>query len=955
MSKILNRNRSLPAKGINGRVPVVRPGQSNGTSSVCSRSSHQIASHPDIEPIQFEHNSINYIKVHIHKILTISESLVQSNSGTIIQELQLLKQAQKLEELFLNFHQDYIKERNSNNFVSDKDPKYSFTPLRSSSTAFLKRWKIVNDIIDKIRQDGISSLGDFVREQINITSEIVNIITSKTDKFGFNVEQIQKWNGILSDNWLDATTAISNHFDSFGSHPSDMQEILTNIRDFLQVFNDAFYQILPKYGFSPNELAKFKTTVSSSCNLLLRAITASFSFGPTINSIIDEISIINKSLVNIIERLGLPLVFISSVSTKQIEYIPPLPEYPSDKSTVRSSGRSSRSENDPRLMRFITIMQDKFDEKRNPTDSPWNSLNIIQERIMDLFRQNNELKNELNEKQATILNKDMKIKQLESRSGPNGSSEKCIKRLSEKMGSIMNDAEKQYEELLPEEDKPTNVDKMSVFILERRCQRCLQMDQMEANIRKTLKGVVNVRPGESVESIIASLRKQQEQLAAKYTRLEAASKDSVSEIYNYQEKTQFLLDELRKLGINVPGNTIEDLVEAFHKLKTKNEAEYEELKTTMSDAHTKELGMILQQLNKLYPDSDEYIDLDISTMIKRKIMKAEEKMMSMSDSIQENTQMLNSIKVWMTRQIPKDKVPKEAELMRSLHVLMKAIDNEPNPLQAKLKNAESDLKATHKQLSQVATKLATLSKFDIPEVSELSQKELINVNENLMNALSEKQKEDELVQERAQLELKMNRSSLETVAEKLRHLIQKDENDISLKDKDSNDLLFHITTFLEELTSGSATHFMSIAQINEITKESRKLLKQQNLNTPGLYLPEICKEFEVGITTLNHVSRYEESLKAIFQNFNFKDIKSYDPNNESFAFLRSKIYQMHLFLGEDRKISATLDKNVFNVVDKFIVICTSLFSFIASTTLSSHNKETPTNMFPMDMNQQSGK
>jgi hypothetical protein len=124
--------------------------------------------------------------------------------------------------------------------------------------------------------------------------------------------------------------------------------------------------------------------------------------------------------------------------------------------------------------------------------------------------------------------------------------------------------------------------------------------------------------------------------------------------------------------------------------------------------------------------------------------------------------------------------------------------------------------------------------------------------------------------------MEQTRESLQTVAKRLRRLLRRDA--IELDGKDSSELFMHINAFLEELTSGGTTGlYVSIADINDTTKNARKAMNALNVNDPRVYLPDLMRAFEENSDTIDSGRRFSGPLESIFKSFDFQH-QSFNPS-----------------------------------------------------------------------------
>jgi hypothetical protein len=268
-------------------------------------------------------------------------------------------------------------------------------------------------------------------------------------------------------------------------------------------------------------------------------------------------------------------------------------------------------------------------------------------------------------------------------------------------------------------------------------------------------------------------------------------------------------------------------------------------------------------------------------------------------------------------------------------LLMHTIDRTPNPLAPKLSAMESQVSQIEHEFREFLTlgrRSGLLS--ESLEFREMTLYELMNMNRAFQSAVIERMQVDKRTIDQQQYEFESARESLESVAGKLRRLLRRDAVDVA--GKNMNELFFQIHAWLDELMNGGTEGlYMSIADLNDMSKACRKWTSMPNSNDCRKYLPELFALFQQHAEAIESAKKFTAPLDSIYKGFDFQPT-SYNPEGEPFKFLREKIFQLHLLHGSDE--TAFHDDKLSTVFQRLIALSAALMSYIASSFLTAREE-----------------
>jgi hypothetical protein len=269
-------------------------------------------------------------------------------------------------------------------------------------------------------------------------------------------------------------------------------------------------------------------------------------------------------------------------------------------------------------------------------------------------------------------------------------------------------------------------------------------------------------------------------------------------------------------------------------------------------------------------------------------------------------------------------------LVEAVPILMNMADEIPNAMAPEVAKLQADIfqvEAEFRNYLQAAIKAGFLP--DSLDLAGMSMFELLNMNRAFLEGVNERIENDKREIDRQNFEMENARESLQGIGVRLRRLLRQD--DVVLEGKDLNELFFNISAFVEELTSGgTGGYFVAIADLNDMTQNARKFTSNPGSTDPRQYIPEMMKLLEEKCQSVESAMQFGIPLEAIFKNFDFQP-EAYNPQQEPFKFLREKVFQLNMLLGNEGK--EIHEPKLQNVFKRFVSLCSALLSHIATSFL----------------------
>lgn len=607
-------------------------------------------------------------------------------------------------------------------------------------------------------------------------------------------------------------------------------------------------------------------------------------------------------------------------------------------------------------------------------------IELLKKKISDLENENQETLNKIEVKEKLI-------KKLRT-DNDNKKAQETLNRIGQKMGSLMNNNEHNLE-FRKNDENIQNVDKMSVFVLERRCQKCREYEEMRKNIRKILEELIGLKEGETVIQAINRLRDEVLKLRDDNARLAEENEKTMNDIAELKKCLVDVISEANKTMLNVPKSLDDKNVQemcqitrdTFENLRKFHQEELKKLEEKLKGIHNKDLFEISNKLNPLSQNSKILSKTRSDYNQENQIHNEEEednnnkelitsfiKASNYKDFILEQLKLANArmdetdkqlnfckellfkVEKWMNVQseLSTDNVP----IDQALEMLMDAIEHKPNPLEKVVNNLQNQLSLIDKNILLITTNVQQMLKKDGIDKNpdEMTLFERINYLQVELSIVIDKYNEaSELVIEQTRI-ISECRSTFNIIGKKMFRLLMKDDSIFSQSEENENEegekkelnmdeLMLQCLTAVDDVSNPKARLLMPIVDLNNMTKDIRKNAKLPLSLDPLFYIPrldEIMKQYH---NALKVIEDLQPSLISIFNNFDFK-AESIDPDSYQFSILRENIFHMQTILRQQKDGDAV---NVINdVIQRFVSMSASFVSCIASTFFKSlclKNKE----------------
>ncbi|OHS97207.1 hypothetical protein TRFO_36589 [Tritrichomonas foetus] len=362
-----------------------------------SRGHTRLVLHGPPQPIEIQ--TLNKAKVYMLQLLKQLNQVVIENDATPDVQMKLAPLLENVNQNFPAFNRQAIKYYQS--FYQIQDSTESAQVLSTASVkipleAFLKGWEELEKAIDIYAESHppphakeISGKFDAIKSSLEIILQ-----TNATRKYpnpglGKSVLSIQS----LCDSITNAVYELfmqerfpNFQIDSFKMYKED-------VKSFLRVVVDAFYNEFPQSGVALCDLARIKLNVVASCNEIIEALKAAFVFPNSMKSIQKLKDQFNDEMKNIFDTLHQPF---NVVKPKPREGEPLLASTPKPKTKEEETleriaaddveARLKNMDSNRKVELFLNEALPFFDAKLSEFSDPWQGLIYMNLKMKDFVK-----------------------------------------------------------------------------------------------------------------------------------------------------------------------------------------------------------------------------------------------------------------------------------------------------------------------------------------------------------------------------------------------------------------------------------------------------------------------------------------------------------------------------------------------------------------------------------------
>ena len=581
------------------------------------------------------------------------------------------------------------------------------------------------------------------------------------------------------------------------------------------------------------------------------------------------------------------------------------------------------------------------------------------------------------------------IKTLEE-SDEHQKSSKTLQRAVTKMSQIFSRSEKEFPFMKDTETEAA--DKMSLFVIDRKCKTCLEHEKFEYELMQKL-GVEFL--GDSINDNL-TLEEKIKQLPIKIDQMKSeimGLKEEIDHLEKIKEEREQTILKM-KIATEEIRHMTKDIADS-HNTQTKSarkdneEEEIEEEEKnerqpiilqrslshrdenikilnesndmaevaltafeTMKDIHDQQMIMKTQELEHKHQqelreiaDALDLCDDETVSAITNCVKKVKLELSETKTAVSERDKILKRLDSWMRDHIInmnqrlQNQDEKEQTMEQKFQDLMFQFDETPNPLSKPFEELSKERRKTRSELEGNILKMAKIfpPRLKTPQIQKqiqnlktLKPAEIMALHESMINAITGDigNKDSTIMQQRKTLE--DSTKELQQITNKVLTFLEKPKPKPN-ETENEEESLYDLTQKLGALVD----EVCNSGNENFVSKEMLtkaispiKSLLNGPANDPRVFIPQLVSLVEDATTTIETMGQISTPLSKAFQGFDFTKKPAID--DPQFITARDYVFHVNSLI---RNAQATYKDKVgskaIDVLSQFISITSSMFSLVA--------------------------
>lgn len=771
---------------------------------------------------------------------------------------------------------------------------------------------------------------------------------------------------------MDETNQVSNEV-RFYTDLDDSEQYKTNpvknlsksIEDDMKKFSRQLNESFSKDFVSTlpvNKLNDLKVHAFASCSDIIHEIKALYLFQSDIRKVFDSYDSFHDSLLSLFTTLNLDSSnFPSKHGVKRFDQIQQeINEITEQERMFHFNEDSSLNElfqqgfdnkdkfggDSEFLEEFFSILKKKIDENKNEIDMQKKQNQIKEKEIeqlknsmkeqLELEKETNlTLSEEIKKLKETLIDRERQISSLQHKEDDN-EFKKCLKNVARKLGGVLKEEALSFGDGT-DDQLISYVNALSVYIVEKKCQKCVVHDKLEKEVGEYLKQINQNEDDQDILKAVKSAKSLFDSLRSEITEKENEIIKFKEDLENSKKKLaeffkKFGANEISPNGINSLDEFAEYILNSTKDLEIKHDEDIKSIKSNQEFEINKLIENIGTKLKPIFPAFDQLMSqksdqsqeetlLQIIQSISDRLLNAQKNIKSKEEiekivcsRLGKNLNINNPLEIGPTI---------EKSIMEELNIL----ESFKNPLVKVVSELEQQKSQAYSTILIIGNRLRGIANLPFDnDISSMTEKEL---STHVISTLGDVQDILETLKtqlDQYQKEGKRMRTCLETLDLRM-HVFLQQEN-LDLNTLSINQLIDRVLLFVDKITKPiTSNYFVPITKLNDMFVPIFKIFPTTTQSDPSHYINEISAAFINMNDSIQTLKPFNEILINIFNNSKL-DYQSFQQNNESFHFLQESLMKLH---SELNKIpGGKVNKTIFINISKTIMLLSSLLNVISS-------------------------
>lgn len=913
-------------------------------------------------PLNGESNQTVLLKTLYNTLIEIVNKLLAHNNATISFRNSISAQVQENQRLFGAFLQSAIKQFGTSPVLQRgaKPGDVASNGLQQTAIPFLKSWKVFAKSLIDIQNTGPQAIRHTITQNFDLISTALENVSQFMSSGkamihnapSRNILQMIKQNSILKEDVLKII-GDSNELEQ-------LKTMANKVKAFSRLVNDCFAQEISNFNIPTNEIVRIRQRTYTACCDIISALKGAYLFELDMNALLNTLDELQDCMTIMLERLDLPTSYIyrreihDSKDNFEIERYIDFGEeeeidfataftLPSPLAQYSLNNIQTIFNNGEKLTKLLTVV-------KNLSETIEDENTAIKQQLKDLEHDNQEILETTRKETQTNQDKVKKyeeeilrlrniidsqedeISQLRNRQTDN-EFKQALRNVARKLGGVIQEEEVNFQ---PDDDDDdqliSKVDALTVYVVERKCQKCLLHKEQEEEMRRILSVIVdpddvNMKFIDIVREVVQRYKEEENKIEELKQKISSLNGEKEFLIGGFKEILQFY-----KRPIPDAANIYDEAINAAMDYSNDLKRQLDNLAKTKEE----ELYDFARNISAKFNDYAEINNLK-GTPVQQTVIITDSALQSMAKIKAEIAatkklfeKIVKKLSTFLNYKVETDDVDKMIDEM------MGAFDRWENPLKKPLFESETQNKFLITSIEVINNRFRGVSAAEQKKLTnKLSPQNLVNQTIKMLE-----QFQDEVESRSTELiATKQARQDLRRALEKVDYLAHSfiGMEDIDLSTLRDEELCSRCIEFMEKITALQANpQFLSSSELNDMFVNVYDLVPVTTRSDPRKYIPEVNAAFMSLNNTIIALKPFASVLNEIFTTFDCK-FSSYIPGSDSCKQLRQQVMKLHSALSAIQP--SKINSFVFLIVSRFIALLSSFLSALTAFSYSDTDEQ----------------
>lgn len=716
--------------------------------------------------------------------------ILKYNHAPIFADIHVLNELNDTDAPFRAFSYDcvqYFKAVKNIERSGQKNKIVGIASLKSSSFTFFNCWKKICNIFEIIDRDGIESLKKYIHGKFESITLVISDVVRQDRRIANKDDLVVTKNNLnnLIDGLIKNIDGLLDQRELIHQKPNLADSVIHDIKTFTQIYKTAHYQEFSKVNIMQSQHSLYLSIVLTALNDIIVGINSAFAWDNDFPPILQDIEKITNGIKEVIKIIELPPSIVRPLKNVAPQQSPtsiisrarkdPLSEVKDFTNDFSGNGSFGVAQ----LEKFIEDICSTMKIQKKTDGDVWARLEDVRQNVLRVIQEKDNMQNEFSTFQDRIKNQSRTItnimkeqikmeaekanfeseitvrnEYLEERNeellrqinetltvakrreeqlfqlratDTDGRIKRALKTVVARMNEMLDESERDF--TFSDEDLVSRAERLSNFILKRRCPKCRDRELAEEELATRMSYIITDNFS-SISEGVDILMKDRSRLTRENAVLQRDNKEKTELINQMKVATSDLKERIRELSIQIGqpidadnDNIAAATLYAINMMESRQKEETDKKIKSLQEEHNKTLMKIAKAMNT---------DIAIPENIIKSVTVLYEEAKTLEKSTEEKDKLLKSVQDWLV-DFGDFKEPKP------IMDMINEIDKRENPLTKLFMDVSEESKTVQETMAIGAQRLEGIAQSGkYSKFSGMSVKTLITAFNDLIDIVHDR-------------------------------------------------------------------------------------------------------------------------------------------------------------------------------------------------------------------------